>query len=252
MPLNHTDKATLAGLYLAKFNKRALSALGCTGFWQAFNIIGYSLEAGPASIKNYRDEFDHEISQVDPRHPRKGWQRPLKTRSQKIYAQFFNLGFEAFTELIEEFLLPTFKKETLIAQAIKPKTTLNLAQRLMTGQAAEAYFKATYLSIPDFADYAIEDVTSCGCGYDFHLSTGSGFFCVEVKGLGAATGTILLTDKEHDVAVKVKGRYCLFIVRDFQKTPRHAFFFDPLRCGLTFTPQSKTVLSYSTYIAENQ
>jgi len=88
MALNHTDKATLAGLYLATFDRRALAALGCSGVWQAFNILGYSLEAGPASIKNYRDEFDHEIRKTNPLHPREGWKRPLKTRSQKLYGIF--------------------------------------------------------------------------------------------------------------------------------------------------------------------
>jgi len=250
MPLNHTDKATLAGLYLAKFGKNALSALDCTGVWQAFNIIGYSLEAGPASIKNYRDEFDHEIRKTDPHHPREGWKRPLKKRSEKLYQQFSCLDFDAFTELIKGFLLPTFKKEELIAKTIRQTPTLNLAQRLMTGQAAEAYFKVNYLSIPTFSNCAIEDVTSCGCGYDFHLSFNSDFFCVEVKGLGTNTGTILLTDKEHDVAARFKERYCLFVVRNFEKTPQHTWFFNPLSSKLVFTPQPKTVMNFSAYLSE--
>ncbi|MDD4017889.1 MAG: DUF3883 domain-containing protein [Kiritimatiellae bacterium] len=248
MLLNHTDKATLAGLYLSKFGKAALSALGCTGVWQAFNVIGYSLESRPASIKNYRDEFDNEIRKTNPHHPREGWKRPLKTRSKKLYEQFCHSEFDEFTVLIKSFLLPTFKKEKLIAQVTNQEINQNFSQRLMTGQAAEAYFKVHYPSISAFVNYGIEDVTSCGCGYDFHLSLHSDFYCVEVKGLGANTGTILMTEKEYEIADRIRDRYCLFVVRNFQRTPWHTLFFNPLSSGLEFVPQPQTVMNYTVYM----
>lgn len=248
MPLNHTDKATLAGLYLSKYNKRALAELGCTGVWQAFNILGYSLAAGPASIKNYRDEFDHEIRKTNPQHPREGWKRPLKTRSKDLYERFSPLDFGKFSDLIKSFLLPSLKKEQLIANATKQFVSLNLAQRLMTGQAAEAYFKIHYSSIPAFNAFKLEDVTSCGCGYDFHLSRTSDFYCVEVKGLGLNSGSISMTENEYAVADKVKERYCLFVVRNFQTKPAHSLFFNPTKSNLTFRPQQRTTTSYLAYV----
>ena len=248
MPLNHTDKATLAGLYLSKYDRRALVALGCSGVWQAFNILGYSLGAGPASIKNYRDEFDHEIRKTNPQHPREGWKRPLKTRSKDLYDRFSSLDFDRFTDMVKGFLMPSFKKEQLVAHATKQFASLNLAQRLMTGQAAEAYFKVHYSSIPAFNDFGLEDVTSCGCGYDFHLSRTSDFYCVEVKGLGSNTGSISMTENEYVVADEVKERYCLFVVRNFQRTPSHSFFFNPTKSNLTFRPQQRTVTSYLAYV----
>ena len=249
MTLNRTDKATLAGLYLSKYGKPALAALGCTGVWQAFNIIGYSLESSPASIKNYRDEFDHEIRKQILSHPREGWKRPLKTRSQRIYDQFASIGFDEFTALVKGFLLPSLEKEQLVVQATKQPIKANLAQRLMTGQAAEAYFKIHYPAINVFEEYDIEDVTACGCGYDFHLSHQSDFYCIEVKGLSTKSGTILMTEKEHDLADNLKDRYCLFVVRNFQRAPFHSLYFDPLRSGLSFKPQPQTVVSYSAYVA---
>jgi hypothetical protein len=248
MAINHTDKATLAGLYLATFDRRALAALGCSGVWQAFNILGYSLEAGPASIKNYRDEFDHEIRKTNPCHPREGWKRPLKNRSKKLYDSFSSLGFDEFTDLVKGFLVPSYEKENLISSATKQIFSLNLAQRLMTGQAAEAYFKMHCPSIPVFSSFGVEDVTSCGCGYDFHLSFQSSFYCVEVKGLGTNTGSISMTEKEYAVANEVQERYCLFVVRNFQKSPTHSFFFNPVKSSLSFTPQMRTVTSYMAYL----
>jgi hypothetical protein len=50
--LTKTDKATLIGLYIAKFDRAALVELGFSGMWEAFNVIGYSLGCSPASIKN--------------------------------------------------------------------------------------------------------------------------------------------------------------------------------------------------------
>ena len=224
--------------------------LGCSGVWEAFNVIGYALEASPASIKNYRDEFDHEISKHIPSHPRKGWKRPLKTRSQKLYELFASMNFDDFSDLVKSFLIPSLEKEKLIAYATKQIVNMNLAQRLMTGQAAEAYFKMHYSVINVFKNYAIEDVTSCGCGYDYHLSCQSDFFCVEVKGIGTNKGSVSMTEKEYALANDLRDRYCLFVVRDFQKTPFHSIFFNPLHCGLSFIPQPKTILTYSTYITE--
>jgi len=250
MKLNHTDKVTLTGLYLSKFNDSALKALGCTGVWQAFNIIGYSLEASPASVKNYRDEFDHEISKITPSHPRKGWDRPLKTRSQKLYELFAHTNFDNFTDLVRSFLVPSLENEKLVAKVTHQAVNMNLAQRLATGQAAEAYFKMNYPAIDVFKNYGIADVTSYGCGYDFHLSCQSDFYCVEVKGMNANKGAIMMTEKEYTLADSLKERYCLFVVRDFQRVPFHTFFFNPLHSALSFIPQPKTVTSYSAYITE--
>ena len=52
------EKLILAGLYLAKYDEAGLKQLGFNSFVEAFNVIGYGLGARPASIKNYRDEFD--------------------------------------------------------------------------------------------------------------------------------------------------------------------------------------------------
>ena len=52
------EKLILAGLFLSKFDTLGLAMLGFEGFTEAFNVIGFALGGKPASIKNYRDEFD--------------------------------------------------------------------------------------------------------------------------------------------------------------------------------------------------
>lgn len=248
MALIHTDKVTLAGLYLSLFDKRALSALGCSGVWQAFNILGYALGSSPASIKNYRDEFDHEIRKSTPSHPREGWKRPLKTRSKILYEQFAGFAFSDFTDLIKGFLLPSYEKEKLVSNCTKQGGVPNIAQRLMTGRAAEMYFQSHFAEMSVFNNYHAEDVTTCGCGYDFHLTCRSDYYCVEVKGLGSNTGSIMMTEKEYTVASEVRDRYCLFVVRNFQRTPTHSTLFNPIESSLLFTPQTRVMTSYLAYL----
>jgi hypothetical protein len=244
--LTKTDKTTLAGLYIAKFDKQALAELGFTGMWQAFNVIGYSLGSSPASIKNYRDEFDR----LFPGNPRKGWQRPLKTRSEKLFAAFNHLDFPAFTDLIKSFLIPHYEEEQAVCAVIKPDSSESVAKRLITGRAAEEYFKAAFPSIAEFKDYELKDTTNFACGFDFKLSRQSHFYCVEVKGLNTNSGSIMMTEKEYSIAGDLKNDYCLFIVKNFAEKPYHRYIFDPVNTELTFKRIERQVIqiSYSTAV----
>jgi hypothetical protein len=240
----------LAGLYIAKFDTKALTALGFTGMWQAFNVIGYSLGSSPASIKNYRDEFDR----LFPDTPRKGWQRPLKTRSENIFNEFQSLDFSTFTDLIKGFLLPNYETEKAVSEITKPDTDESIAKRLITGKAAEEYFKSNYHSIHDFVDLDLIETTSLGCGFDFKLYNASRFYCVEVKGLSQNTGNILLTNKEYSCALEFQSLYCLFIVKNFVDKPNHQLFFNPLNGRLNFHRHENIikVINYSAMINKGE
>jgi hypothetical protein len=246
MHLTKTDKVTLAGLFISKFDKKALDVLGFTGMWHAFNTIGYSLGASPASIKNYRDEFDR----LFPDNQRKGWDRPLKKRSEKIFENFHMFDLASFSDLIKSFLIPNYEEEKAIEEIVKPDVNESVAKRLITGKAAEEYFKINYPLISNFKDYDIKDTTNFACGFDFKLSLAEKFYCVEVKGLNSNTGNIMLTEKEYSVAHKLHERYCLFVVKNFVEKPRHQFYFNPLNCGLIFQKNERSVMqiNYSTKI----
>jgi hypothetical protein len=69
------DKAILMGLYLSKFDDKALKELGFDGFMQAYNALGYSIGTKPYSIRNYRDEFDPYFP-----NQRQGWRNRKLTR----------------------------------------------------------------------------------------------------------------------------------------------------------------------------
>ncbi|MHB8156608.1 MAG: protein NO VEIN domain-containing protein [Desulfocucumaceae bacterium] len=240
------DKSILVGLYLSKFDEEALRALGFRGFNEAFNTLGYSIGSKPASIKNYRDEFDPLFP-----NPRKGWhKRPIRDYCKIFYDDFSKLNIGSFTELIKGFVFDNYDIEKLTEKVEKKDMSETVAKRLITGKAAEEYFKINYKLVPTFLNYEIKDTTNLACGFDYKLSLEENYYCVEVKGLNANSGGIALTEKEFYVANNLKKNYCLFVVKNFIEKPNHQYFFDPLNSNLTFkrVERKVTQINYSTAI----
>lgn len=93
------EKLILIGLYLSKYDSLGLRRLGFDSFVEAFNVFGYAMGSKPASIKNYRDEFD-------PLFPnrRKGWhKRSTREYCLRVFEEYKSLDLESFTALIESF-----------------------------------------------------------------------------------------------------------------------------------------------------
>ncbi len=240
------DKSILVGLYLSKFDDEALSILGFKGFNEAFNTLGYSIGSKPASIKNYRDEFD-------PFFPnnRKGWhKRSIREYCKKFLEDFSSLSFETFTELIKSFVIKNYDVEKIVEKFEGKDKSESVAKRLITGIAAEEYFKVNYKNVNDFSEFEIKDTTNLACGFDFKLSSDIKYYCVEVKGLNTNTGSIAMTEKEFSVAQNLKEKYCLFIVTNFIEKPIHQYYFDPLNSRLKFKKIERqiTQINYSTSI----
>jgi len=236
------DKAILIGLYLSKFDEKALQHLGFDGFNQAFNALGYSIGAKLASIKNYRDEFDPYFP-----NQRKGWHKRILRDYCKFFLDSFgNWDLKNFTDLVESFVIKDYAIEKLVAEIEKKDYTQQVAKRLITGEAAEEYFKINYLNVIEFFDYSLTDTRKNACGFDFKMSFNENYYCVEVKGLNNATGSIALTEREFLIAQNQKEKYCLFVVSNFIKKPTHQYFFNPLESRLTFKKIEKKIVQ-TTY-----
>lgn len=242
--LSTRDKAILIGLYLSKFDEQGLTALGFERFNQAYNTLGYSIGFKPASLKNYRDEFDPYFP-----NPRKGrHNRQIREYCKKFLDNFSGLNLNTFTDLIKSFVIKNYEIEKIVEKIEKNDKSESVAKRLITGKAAEEYFKSNYASVNQFKDYELRDTTSMACGFDFKLSLDSNYYCVEVKGLSENSGSIALTEREFFVAKELKQKYCLFIVMNFIDKPKHEYFFDPLNSRLTFKKVARkiTQINYST------
>lgn len=225
------DKAILIGLFLSKFDKQGLNALGFSSFQEAFNTLGFTVSVKPASIKNYRDEFDPYFS-----NDRKGWhKRNIRDYCKKIYDEYSNLDFDIFVELIKSLLIDNYDIEKIVKKVKEKDYTRSVAKRLATGKAAEEYFKMNYRYINEFENYSIKDTRNLACGFDYKLSIEENlFYCVEVKGLYKTNGSIQMTEKEFQIAKKLKKSYCLFIVVNFIDKPFHKMVFNPLHSEYNF------------------
>jgi Domain of unknown function (DUF3883) len=234
-------KQVLAGLFLSRFDKEGLRILGFSGFTEAFNAIGFALGARPASIKNYRDEFDPIYSSK-----RKGWhKRPTRAYCKAASEKFEGMSIKDFAALLKSLIYERGSLDVLAEEAETDSgKQSSFAKRLITGQAAEKYFEAVHPTLPTLADYSLENVTDSGCGFDFRLRKSGidDFLAVEVKGLNEPRGTIALTDKEHRVAGLLSQRFYLFVVRNFREKPFHTVYCDPLKSDLLFSRQQKQVL----------
>lgn len=238
------EKQILVGLYLSKYDSLGLKRLGFESFVEAFNVVGYAMGSKPASIKNYRDEFD-------PLFPnrRKGWHK-RKTRNYclRVFEEYKSLDLESFTALVESFVGYDENAWSELQRKKKPADRQShFAQRLITGLAAEQYFESVRAGISEFKGYAVQNTTRLGCGYDFRLEGEpvKEFLAVEVKGLEKAAGTLSLTPKEHEVAAALKDRFFLFVVRNFRESPFHEIFQNPLSSRLTFRKKERVMVQVS-------
>lgn len=233
------DKAVVVGIYLSKFDKMALNEFDFSGFRQAYNVFGYSIGIVPKSIQNYRDEFDS----IFPNN-RKGWRnRKLRDYCGLILDKVNVLTFEDFSRIIRCFIDNKFIYNELESSFAKDAFS---AQRLITGKAAEEYFEMKCREIDVFNGFELNNTTNFGCGYDYRMTCNDEYYCVEVKGLNECFGSILMTQKEYDVAEVVGDRYCLFLVKNFKKTPEHQLFFNPVRNkSLTLVRQEKMIKQVS-------
>ncbi|RCR66482.1 protein NO VEIN domain-containing protein [Larkinella punicea] len=239
------DKAILIGLYLSKFDKDALKILGFESTKQAFNTLGYCIGVKPASIKNYRDEFDPYFP-----NSRKGWhKRHLRDYCKKLLDDFNQIDFSDLTAIIKSFTTKNNEIEQIVENINKKDYSESVAKRLITGAAAEEYFKIEYSTIPEFEHFNLNDTTKLACGFDFHLTLAANYYCVEVKGLNELSGSVSLTEKEFLVAQDIREKYCLFIVSNFRNKPFHQYFFDPINSGLLFK-KTETKIIQTTYLTK--
>ncbi|MBN8680918.1 MAG: DUF3883 domain-containing protein [Chitinophagales bacterium] len=235
--LSNRKTAILMGLYLSKFDEMAIQALGFKGSVEAFNTLGYAIGTKPASIKNYRDEFDPYFN-----NPRKGWHnRPLREYCKLVLEEYQNVDFNEFTELIKSNLIENYPVEQFVDSILQRDHSESVAKRLVTGKAAEEFFRENYLSIPQFENFTLKDATLLACGFDFKLEKESDYYCVEVKGLQGKSGTVTFTEKEYAMAEKLCDAFALYVVTNFVEKPTPKLIFNPLKSALRFMKTEKLI-----------
>ena len=177
--------------------------------------------------------------------------RTIRAYCKAVYDEFGGLGVDSATNLLKQVIYKEHDLEVLMEEVEKKRgEDVTFAKRLITGQAAEQYFKSRYKEVGLFKDCEIEDTTRLGCGFDFRVSSPATLYGIEVKGLSESSGNIVLTDKEHTVASVLKKRFFLFVVKNFKESPFHELFQDPLNGTLAFSrlEQKSVQISWRTKV----
>jgi hypothetical protein len=156
------ESQILCGLFLSKYDEQALVALGFESFAEAYNVLGSALSVSPATIKNYRDE-------LDPCFPnrRRGWhQRPLRLHCKAVLEEYGEMSLSELAMLVKTLFDPTADLFETGPQQEYPEETeqSSFAKRLITGRAAEGFFRANYDRHEDWRGGNLVDTTSTGCG----------------------------------------------------------------------------------------
>ena len=89
-------KLMLAGMFLSKFNRQGLEALGYRSLQEAYNSFAFAVGGKPSSVKLYMQEFDPYFP-----NSRKGWRnRPIRPTRQELIDEFGRLNLDEFSELL--------------------------------------------------------------------------------------------------------------------------------------------------------
>lgn len=232
-PMDEAHKRALVVAYfLSRCDKKGYQALGFNTWNSAYDGIGMALGVPSATVKHMRDSFDPYCSPV-----RKGWhQRPVLRSRVQVMEAYSDVGDAALYEIAREVVLEKVGATEIytapIVGADKKESNvmsdnLAYAARLRTGEAAEEFFKAQYLHLPQFAGMELEDTRQLGTGFDFRVHGPKVIQAVEVKGIVGAKGSIAFTDKEWAVAHYLKQDYILALVRSLNTAPMLDFTVDP-------------------------
>lgn len=235
------DTALIIALFLSKYDEEALHHLEFVKYTEAWNTLGVLLSIKPASIKNYRDEFDAILSTK-----RKGWhQREPRAGISEYIDKYGHLSFNDLLRIVINRLRSDY--EVSIKGRNSTTTRAYSEQRQITGKAAERYFIEHYKSYPSFLGYELLDKRDTGCGYDFELQKGESTLYVEVKGVNESKISLLLSEKEYKTANLLKERYFLYVVSNFQGKPSVRVIQNPLNSGAIFQEHKKVItqISYS-------
>ena len=206
----------------------------------------------PSTIKNYRDE-------LDPYFPngRKGWhQRPLRRHCSDVLEKFGDASLDKLARLVKSFFDPNWDLDDVDddkrGSSEMPLEESPFAKRLVTGRAAEGFFRLNYRAQEELASGTLIDTTLLGCGFDFRINFEGprDFYAIEVKGMFNDKGGLLLTEKEFHLANKLKDRYFLYVVRNFRESPYASVWRNPLNTEIDWELREEqiTVSSWRTFI----
>ena len=242
-------------LILSRMDKEGYSVLGYKTFNDATIKIGEILGVKKNTVKNMRDEFD-------PHHQndRVGWLRELRGSRLKILKTFQEVDDDTLLEIVKEILENKEFKNTEeyhdIHSLFNEKEQDQLKKessvfilRGPTGKAAETFFMEHFNNIGLPISGELIDCRELGAGYDFGIKNSTETYFIEVKGLAAANGGVLFTNKEWQTALRYRERYYLVIIKNLSVAPEVKIIQNPA-ASLKPKKNIRTVLQVSWSLSD--
>lgn len=218
--------ALYVAYFLARFNYQAYEILNFGNQGAAHKSIGEILDVNPHTVKNMRDEFDPLFGH------RAGWyQRPLSPSREAIVNMMMNYNFDQVHSIVKEILVNRLEGESVndLTQAVANEDETNenasFGSRAITGKMAEELFKENYRTILPSFEGELIDTTLEGTGYDFKNSLESIF--IEVKGSASDQKGLIFTEKEWELAKKLKDQFYLVLIYSISSDPEYVVIKNP-------------------------
>ncbi len=240
-------RALIIAYFLSKYDRKGVRGIGFDSFNEAFERIGQILNVKSSTVKHMRDSFDPYCSQV-----RAGWyQRKILPSRANVIQAYDELSEQAMVQIVHQLLVGDDSSLNIFTApvTVTEKTSKGLldeenafANRLRTGEKAEAFFVAQYPILTQFIGSTIEDTRKLGIGFDFRIVFPQTYLAIEVKGVCEKHGYISFTDKEWSVAKILSSNYLLALVRSLDYIPMLELVQNPFAY---FKPQMRTVESVS-------
>ena len=239
----------ICGYYLSRFDQRAYESIGFGTQRATHEALGKSLDVSPASVKNWRDEFDpvHE-------NPREGWS------GRKMYPSRLRT-LEALGDLTERELLALVLELVGAPQGRSANELVRIINEQDAGRAfglrGPTGIKAERVFIRYHGEHSqplpgrLLDRRYDQCGFDFEILTGKESVFVEVKGLAGDQGGISFTDKEWATAKEKGDKFYLALVRQVASNPEIELFQNPAsRCQPRLRTYTTIQVSWSVSLGE--
>lgn len=232
---NLPAEAIIVGYAMSRLDRAFLTLIGVKTWRDAYAVVGATFRVRESSVKNLMQEFD-------PLHPnpRAGWwNREVRPSRRAVYEELAGLTDEEVAQLVTGLLglaaAPTSLQDgpgdqrgRTIKQIQSASTAAEAAAaRMRTGRQAEEYFLRHCREIVGVDASNILDLRDNLVGFDFRLC-GQVSWLVEVKGLQSASGGLLFTNLEWQVAARTRAEYAVVVVANLAKRPRWHIVHDPV------------------------
>src|SRR5579862_7854767 len=130
-------RALMIGYAMSRLDRTYLEARGLKTWKEAYEEAGLAVGRGQNSIKNLRDAFD-------PLHGTKRgwWQRPMIRSRRRVAAELCDVSDQALLALVDRVIGEAEADVDGVVAAMTDceADTVNVAERLLTGRRAEAFF----------------------------------------------------------------------------------------------------------------